>query len=126
MPSHFPRLLYALEFLLAVVSILELWSQAGGQGHLDMIPWYAKLGFTLGLAAATVMATVSAVAHERAWNAKTIACLVLAFILAGGMAAATYYAHVHENDDADSEAEDVTAVYWPPPRLMSWVASSWK
>ena len=59
MPSNFPRLVYALEFLLAVVSVLELWSQVGGQGHLEMIPWYTKLGLTLGVALAAVMATVS-------------------------------------------------------------------
>jgi hypothetical protein len=120
MPSHFPRLFYALEFLLAVLSISELWSQVGGQGHLDMIPWYTKLGLTLGLALVTVLATVSAVAHERAWNAKTVTCFALAVLLAGGMAAATYYAHVHENDDTDTEGdESVTAVHFPGPRFPS-------
>jgi hypothetical protein len=106
MPSNFPRLVYALEFLLAVVSVLELWSQVGGQGHLEMIPWYTKLGLTLGVALAAVMATVSAVEHSRAWNAKTIVCLALAGVLAGAMAAATYYAHLHENDDTDSEGDE--------------------
>ena len=46
MPSHFLRSSYMLEFLLALVSISELWSQVGGQGHLEMIPWYTKLGLT--------------------------------------------------------------------------------
>jgi|SRR5580704_17802267 hypothetical protein len=120
MPSHSVRLFYALEFLLAVVSISELWSQVGGQGHLEMIPWYTKLGLLLGLALVVVMATVSAVAHERAWNAKTLTCLALAVILAGGMAAATYYAHVHENDDTGVEDDEgVTAVHLPTLRMPS-------
>jgi Ni/Fe-hydrogenase subunit HybB-like protein len=98
------------EFLLAVVSVLTLWSQAGGQGHLDLMPWYTKLGLTLALALITVAGTVSAVSHERAWNAKTLACLVLALLIATGMAAVTYYYHLHENDDVDSEDDTVARV----------------
>src|SRR5580658_8193662 len=99
MAPYLLRLAYMSEFLLAVVSVLMLWSQVGGQGHLDLMPWYAKLGLTLGLALVTVAGTVSAVSHERAWNAKTVACLVLAVMLMTGMAAVTYYYHLHENDD---------------------------
>ena len=84
MPPYLLRLAYMSEFLLALVAVLMLWSQVGGQGHLDLMPWYTKLGLTVGLALVTVMGTVSAVAHERAWNAKTIACLLLALMLAGG------------------------------------------
>lgn len=102
MPSRLLRLAYVSEFLLALVSILELWSQAGGQGHLDLMPWYAKFFLTVGMALVTVAGTASAVAHERAWNAKTIACLLLALMLAGAMAGVTYYYHLHENDDNDN------------------------
>jgi len=97
------------EFLLALIAVLELWSQVGGQGHLDLMPWYTKLGLTLGMATVTVMGTASALAQERAWNAKTVACLILAFMIAAGMAAATYYAHLHENDDEDQD-DNVSAV----------------
>jgi len=93
------------EFLLALLAILELWSQVGGQGHLDLMPWYTKLGLILGLALTAVAGTISAVSHDRAWNAKTIACLLLALMIAGGMAGVTYYYHVHENDDSDSTDE---------------------
>jgi hypothetical protein len=96
------------EFLLAILAILELWSQVGGQGHLDLMPWYTKFLLAVGMAVVTVAGTVSAVAHERAWNAKTIACLVLALMLAGGMAAATYNSHLHENDDDNGDDNGVT------------------
>ena len=56
-----------------------------------------------------VLGTVAAVSHERAWNAKTIACLLLAIALAGAMAAATYYVHVHENDDSGDSDDDSVA-----------------
>ena len=109
MPPYFLRLAYMSEFLLALVSILEVWSQIGGQGHLDLMPWYVKMGFVVGLALITVAGTAAAVGHERAWNAKTIACLLIAIMLASGMGAATYYYHVHENDDLENGDESDVA-----------------
>jgi hypothetical protein len=96
------------EFLLAVIASLELWSQVGGQGHLDLMPWYTKLVLTLGMALVTVMGTASAVSHQRAWNAKTIACLVLALMLAAGMGGATYYYHLHESEDDGDQSDSVS------------------
>ena len=103
-----------MEFLVALVAIFETWSLVGGQGHLDLIPWHAKLGFALGLALVTVMGTAAAMAHERAWNAKTIACVLLAVVLAGGMGLTTYYYHIHENDDqGTSDDEPITFLHLP-------------
>lgn len=96
---------------MALIAILEVWSEVGGQNHLDLMAWYAKLPLTLGLALVTVLGTMAAVSHERAWNAKTIACLLLALVLTGAMAAATYYVHVHENDDnGDSDSDTVALI----------------
>ena len=78
MPPFILRLAYVSQFLLALLAVIALWEHAGGAGHLDLMPWYTKLGLTAGMALVTVMGTASAVAHERAWNAKTIACLLLA------------------------------------------------
>jgi cytochrome bd-type quinol oxidase subunit 2 len=110
MPPFWSRLAFVTEFLVALVAILEVWSETGGQNHLDLMAWYAKLSLTVGLALVTVLGTMAAVSHERAWNAKTIACLLLAVVLAGAMAAATYYVHVHENDDA-GDSDDSTVAY---------------
>jgi hypothetical protein len=101
MPPYWLRLAYMSEFLLALLCVVTAWPQVGGQGHLDLMPWYTKLLLTTGLALMIVLGTISAVAHERAWNAKTIACLILALMIATGMGATTYYYHLHENDDAD-------------------------
>jgi hypothetical protein len=75
-------------------------------GHLDLMPWYTKLGLTCGLALAIVAGTAAAVSQPEAWNAKTIACMILALLIAAGMAAATYYAHLHENDDQQDSPGD--------------------
>jgi len=114
MQSNLLRLAYVAEFLLAILAIFELWSQVGGQSHLDLMPWYTKLGLAGGLALVTVMGTVSAVGHERAWNPKTVVCLVLALLLAAGMAGASYYYHLHENDDTGNDGDNGVAAAQPP------------
>jgi len=96
-----------VEFLLALLTIPELWGVIGGQNHLDDMVWWAKLLLTFGLALFVTMGTAAAVSHERAWNAKTITCLLISILIAGGMAAATYYVHVHENDDSGSDSNTV-------------------
>jgi hypothetical protein len=110
MPPYWSRLAFITEFLLALVAVLEVWSEVGGQNHLDLMAWYAKLSLTVGLALVTVLGTMAAVSHERAWNAKTIACVLLAILIAGAMAAATYYVHVHENDDSGDSDDDSVAL----------------
>ena len=121
MPPNWLRLAYMLEFLLALLTILSLWSEVGGQSHLDVMPWYTKMVLTLALALLTVAGTASAVAHEHAWNAKTLACLLLALALMVGMGAVTYYYHLHENDDADSSDEHagVATSRMAPPEVLS-------
>jgi Ni/Fe-hydrogenase subunit HybB-like protein len=94
-----------IEFLVALVAIPETWN-IGGQGHLEYMPWFAKVGFVLALALVTVMGTAAAMAHERAWNAKTIACLLLAAMLVTGMGVTSYYYHLHENDDQPQGDDD--------------------
>ncbi len=116
MPPHILRLAYVSEFLLALVAIQEMWSEIGG--HLEFMPWYTKLCLIAGLALAVVMGTVSAVSHEKAWNARTLACCALAILIAGGMAATSYYYHLHENDDQDSAGDDGVA-------LLHFAAGGW-
>ncbi|HXP88021.1 MAG TPA: hypothetical protein VN841_25045 [Bryobacteraceae bacterium] len=103
MPNHILRLVYIGEFLIAVMAILSLWSQVGGQGHLDLMPWYLKMVLTCGLALITVMGTAAAVSHPDGWNAKTIAFVILGLLIACAMGIATYYYHLHENDEDNNE-----------------------
>ena len=94
------RLAYTAQFLIAVIAVFTLWSEVGGQSHLDLMPWPIKLVLVLGLGLATVMGTAAAVNHEKVWNAKTTASVLLGLLLAAGMAFVTYYYHLHENDEA--------------------------
>src|SRR5579862_4961481 len=71
-PSKVFRLFYAIEFLIALIATYTVWSQVGGQGHLDMMAWYWKLALGVGISYATVKATAAAVSARRAWNSRTL------------------------------------------------------
>jgi len=42
------RLAYATQFVIALIAVFVLWSEVGGQVHLDLMPWYFKLAFGAG------------------------------------------------------------------------------
>ena len=69
------RLAYATQFLIALIAVFVLWSQVGGQSHLDLMPWYLKLCLGAGAAFAAVRASAAARFVLRA--------LVLTALLAG-------------------------------------------
>ena len=110
MPSSLLRLAYICEFLLALLAITALWSQVGGQGHLDLMPWYDKFVLILVLALVTVLGTAAAVSSERAWNRTTISCLVMAIFIVCGMAVVTYYYHLHEDEESAETETGVAAL----------------
>jgi len=97
------RIAYVCEFLLALLAISVVWSQVGGQDHLDLMPWYDKFVLIFTLALITVAGTVAAVSREHAWNGITIACLAMALLILCAMAVVTYYYHVHEDQDQDTD-----------------------
>ena len=100
MPPSLFRLAYVCEFLLALLAITVVWGSVGGQGHLDIMPWYDKLILTFALALATVLGTAAAVSRQRAWNGPAIAYLIIAILIACAMGAVTYYYHLHEDDES--------------------------
>jgi thiol:disulfide interchange protein len=107
---HIFRLAYTAQFLLALIAIFLLWSEVGGQSHLDLMPWYIKLGLGAGAAFTAVKATAAAVAGESAWNIKTLRWLGLTLLLLVGCALASYYVHVNEENDDDQDDQTNSAV----------------
>lgn len=106
-PMPILRLAYSTQFLIALIAIFVLWSQVGGQSHLDLLPWSVKL--VLGVAAAygVVRATAASVSGDRAWNGQTVRWLGLTLALLFACGYATYYAHLNleESDGADQEQD---------------------
>jgi hypothetical protein len=102
------RLAYSFEFLIAVIAVLMLWSQVGGQGHMDLLPWYTKLACVLSMAWFCVRFTAGIIEQPKAWNRHSAiwfgGILVLALIMGG----IVYYYHLHEVPE-DSDTEDSTA-----------------
>src|ERR1017187_523180 len=103
------RLAYSTLFLIALMAVFVLWSQVGGQSHLDLIPWPIKL--VLGVAAAygVVRATAASVSGDRAWNGHMVRWLGLPLAVLAACGYASYYAHMNleESDDAD-QSQDTT------------------
>jgi hypothetical protein len=112
-PSSNPlwlRLAYALEFLVALIAIVSMWSEIGGEAHLDLMPWYVKLGCILGLAWSSVRFTAALVESPAVWSSRTIGWLIgilLFCLLMGGI---TYYYHLHEQPDDGDDDSTATSV----------------
>jgi len=112
---HTLRLAYATQFLIATIAIYVLWSQVGGQSHLDLMPWYVKLGLGAGAALAAVKATVAAVSQENAWNGRTLKWFGILLVLLLGCGLASYYCHLYLEDNGEDQSGDNTAVGWVVP-----------
>jgi len=109
------RLAYTTQFLIALIAVFLVWSQVGGQGHLDIMPWYLKLVLATGAAFAIVKATMSAVSREPAWNSGTLKWFGIAvvFLLLAGFA--TYYYHLYgESDEGDQQDDNSISMLLPP------------
>ena len=103
------RLAYAVEFLVALMAILSMWSEIGGQGHLDLMPWHVKLVCILGLAWCCVRFTAGIVEQNKVWTRRTIAWLVAILLVGIAMGGITYYYHLHEEPDDDSGDDNTAA-----------------
>ena len=111
------RLAYATQFLIALIAVFVLWSQVGGQGHLDLMPWYLKLGLGAGAAYAAVKATAAAVSHTQTWNAGTLKWFGIMLALLIGCGLVTFYYHVYGETDEQDQQDDTVSVE-PASRLL--------
>jgi hypothetical protein len=110
------RLAYATQFLIALLAVFTLWSQVGGQSHLDLMPWYWKLGLGAGAAFAVVKATAAAVAvaGPTAWNAATLKWFGILLLLLAGCGLATFYVHMNlESDETDQPDNSAVSQLYP-------------
>jgi hypothetical protein len=102
------RLAYAFEFLIAPIAIISMWSEIGGEGHLDLMPWYVKLICIMGLDWCVVRFTAALVEQPRVWTSRSVRWLLGILLFGLLMGAITYYYHLHEESDDDGD-EDTTA-----------------
>src|SRR5271166_671983 len=107
-PMPILRLAYATQFLIALLAVFTLWSQVGGQSHLDLMPWYLKLGLGAGAAFAVVKATAAAVAGSHSWNAGTLKWFGILLLLVAGCGLASYYCHMYLETDEEDQTDNST------------------
>lgn len=106
------RMAYTIEFWIVLIAVFDVWSQVGGQGHLDLIAWYLKLSCGVALAWSAVRMTSAMVENTRAWNRATVkwfAAVLAVSLLAIGI---TYWYHLHEvPDEPDTDQNSATTVH---------------
>ena len=99
----FARALYIIEFFAAILAIFTVWSQVGGQSHLDLMPWYLKLALVVGAAAASVKATAAGASRGTLW--WTFVVVLLGVV----MGLVTYYYHVTEPQE-EEESQQIALI----------------
>jgi hypothetical protein len=110
MDPRFLRIVYIAEFLLALIAVYVVWSEVGGQGHLDQMAWYLKLPIGVLIAYAIVRATSAAASDERTWNRRTLRWAGIVVLLTTLAAAITYFTHIYEPADEDNEDQTTTSM----------------
>lgn len=108
MPPRLTRILFAIEFLLALMAALTLWSQSGGQYHLDLMPWYWKLGLTTAAALAFTRLTMCWAGEHLAGRRSMLLWLLALLLIIACAGAVTYYYHLYEPTDSDENPDQTT------------------
>jgi hypothetical protein len=101
------RLIYACEFLVALIAIFTAWSEIGGQAALDLMHWSWKLSFGLALAAAFVAYTAALLTEESLWSLRSARWLTAMIVLIFAMGAVTYF-YALQVDTGDSDESPPT------------------
>jgi hypothetical protein len=103
------RLAYAIQLMIALIAVFVLWAQIGGQSHLDLMPWYLKLGLGGGAAIAAVRATMCAVSGATAWNGGSLKWVGILIALLIGCGLSSYYFHMYGESEDEQDEETVTS-----------------
>jgi len=96
------RLVYAFEFLIALIAIFTVWSEVGGQAALDLMHWGWKFGLGVSLAISFVLYTAEIVSGDPLWSIRSARWLALIIVVLMVIGAVTYYYGLEaETGDSD-------------------------
>ena len=104
------RLVYAVEFLVALVAIFTAWSEIGGQAVLDLMHWGWKLGLSLILAASIVGFSAALAGEERLWSLRSARWLVAVLACFAAIAVVTYYYALQIDNGEGDESGTMSAI----------------
>lgn len=102
------RVIYVIEFLLALLAVFTFWSEVGGQGHLDYMAWYWKGSIGLLSAYAIVRLTAAIAAGTPGSRRRIVAWSGVLVLLVLGAGLLTYYYHLNEPVDEDTTEDGAT------------------
>lgn len=106
MPNRLLRPLLIVEFLIAIETVFTVWSQVGGQYHLDLMFWPWKLGISVASAALIVAITANLVRSDGIVTRRTLflcSFLITVLVVAGVV---TWYYHLNEPADQDEDQDE--------------------
>lgn len=109
MHNRLLRPLLIVEFLIALEAIFTMWSEVGGQYHLDLMFWPWKLGLAAASAGLIVAITANLVRNDGQVTRKAVlffSFLIVTFVVAGVV---TWYYHVNEPTQQDDDDDDAPA-----------------
>jgi hypothetical protein len=109
MPNRLLRPLLIVEFLIAMQAIFTIWSEVGGQYHLDLMFWPWKLGISVACAGLIVAITANLVLNDGQITRRALlfcSFLIAVLVMAGVV---TYYYHVNEPSEPDENQNDEPA-----------------
>ncbi len=109
MPKRFLRPLLIVEFLIALQAFYSLWSQVGGQYHLDLMFWPWKLGIGIAAAGLITGITASILANDGEMTRRTLMLGSLLLVTLGTAGIVTYYYHLNEPTEQQDEEDDQPA-----------------
>jgi hypothetical protein len=103
------QVLYAIEFLIALIAVYTVWSTVGEQVHLDYMAWYWKAGIGFPAAFAVVRLTIAFGADDFHRLRRMVGWILLLVLLAVCAGLVTYYYHLNEpQDQNDPESGTIT------------------
>ena len=100
------RVVYAFEFLLAIIAIFTAWSEIGSQSALDLMHWGWKTGLSFALASAIVGFTAALAASDTFWTLRSARWFmaVLVCLLVTGLVTYYYSLQVDAGDSEDNSS----------------------
>jgi hypothetical protein len=118
-----PRLIrpfLIVEFLLAVQVWLTLWSEVGGQYHLDLMFWPWKFGITMAAACLTTAITANLFHNNGDFTRRAVVYAAMLFAVAVVAGVVTYYYHMNEpTDDGNGDAQSTATALLQPARVVT-------
>jgi hypothetical protein len=106
MRSSLLRPLLIFEFLVALNTVFTVWSQVGGQYHLDLMFWPWKFGLGIGVAAIVVLITAQLARNGGVFTRRVMLSCLLLLAVALTAGTVTYYYHLYEPADQTFDDED--------------------